>query len=212
MKHLEISALHANGLKKCKHCDTIKPLSEYFKRKGRKWGLGSRCKECLKKDNRKYVGRYIPKQKTGDDLIKHREYRKTIDCRRRSTPEGKLNRSIGGRIWESLRGNKDGCKWETITGFTLQDLVIHLEKQFSPEMNWGNYGSYWHIDHKTPIAAFNFKKYSDIDFKRCWNINNLQPLEKKANQKKSDKVESPFQPSLLLPEPCGAFSLAKGIS
>lgn len=83
-------------------------------------------------------------------------------------------------------------------GYTLAQLMRHLEKQFTPEMSWSNYGSYWHVDHKIPIAAFNFSTPRDLDFQRCWALSNLQPLERITNIKKSDKVERPFQPSLLI--------------
>jgi len=63
-------------------------------------------------------------------------------------------------------------------------------------MTWENYGTYWHIDHKIPIAVFNYEKPEDIDFRLCWSLKNLQPLEKIENIKKKDKLEKPFQPSL----------------
>jgi hypothetical protein len=73
----------------------------------------------------------------------------------------------------------------------------HLEKQFLPGMSWENMGE-WHIDHKIPIAAFNFEKPEDIDFKRCWALKNLQPLWKSENCIKGAKIDKPFQPSLNL--------------
>jgi hypothetical protein len=62
-------------------------------------------------------------------------------------------------------------------------------------MTWENYGD-WHIDHKIPVSAFNFSKASDIDFKRCWKLSNLQPLWAAQNVSKGNKLERPFQPSL----------------
>jgi 5-methylcytosine-specific restriction endonuclease McrA len=66
-------------------------------------------------------------------------------------------------------------------------------------MTWGNYGRHgWHIDHRIPISAFNFKAPTDIDFKKCWALSNLQPLWSHENQKKYNKLLKPFQPSLNL--------------
>jgi 5-methylcytosine-specific restriction endonuclease McrA len=65
-------------------------------------------------------------------------------------------------------------------------------------MNWENYGSYWHIDHKIPISVFNFEKPEDYDFKRCWNLKNLQPLEKFKNMSKGNRLDKHFQPSLAI--------------
>lgn len=54
-------------------------------------------------------------------------------------------------------------------------------------MNWDNYGSYWHIDHIKPISLFKYETAEDPEFKKCWALDNLQPLEKIANLKKGNK-------------------------
>lgn len=117
-----------------------------------------------------------------------------------STPNGKLNNSMRRDIGLSLKGKKGGRKWQTLVDYSLLELKRHLEKQFTPKMTWKNYGPYWHIDHIIPISAFNFKTPEDIDFKRCWLLENLRPLEAKANISKGAKLFAPFQPSLLLAE------------
>lgn len=111
---------------------------------------------------------------------------------------------LSGRIANGIRhslkniGSKANRKWDTLVDFTPIELKKHLESQFDEKMSWDNYGSYWHIDHIIPIAAFNFETPEDIDFKRCWNLNNLQPLEKTTNMRKNDRVDIPFQPSLAI--------------
>lgn len=55
-----------------------------------------------------------------------------------------------------------------------------------------------HIDHKIPLAVFNFNTAEDCDFKRAWALENLQPLWAKDNLSKGAKLENPFQPSLLI--------------
>jgi hypothetical protein len=118
---------------------------------------------------------------------------------RRSTIKGKLNDNIKQYINHSLRGAKNGRHWEDLVGFSLEELKHHLEKQFQPEMNWGNYGKKgWHIDHIIPISAFNFSKPEHIDFKRAWALTNLQPLWAKDNLSKGIKLKKPFQPSLMI--------------
>ena len=73
-----------------------------------------------------------------------------------------------------------------------------LEKKFKPGMTWENHGTVWHIDHKIPIAVFNFEKPDDIDFRLCWSLKNLQPLEASENMSKNDTIDAPFQPSLAM--------------
>jgi len=124
-----------------------------------------------------------------------RKYRRKI----MATPKGKLNNSIAARVNHSLaEGAKAGSGWEELVGFTVDQLRSHLEKRFKPGMTWENYGTYWSIDHKIPISAFNFEKPDDIDFRLCWTLKNLQPLEVGANSRKKDKLEKPFQPALAL--------------
>jgi 5-methylcytosine-specific restriction endonuclease McrA len=77
------------------------------------------------------------------------------------------------------------------------DKEKHHE-QVKPGMTWENYGTTWHIDHKIPIAAFNFERPDDIDFRLCWSLKNLQPLEVTKNLSKGGRVENPFQPSLAI--------------
>jgi hypothetical protein len=114
-----------------------------------------------------------------------------------STPHGRLANSLRCGIGFSLKGNKNGLHWESLAGYTLEQLQKHLGKQFLPGMTWNNYGE-WHVDHKIPIAAFNFEKPEDLDFKRCWALSNLQPLWATENMKKGSSTNKPFQPSLLL--------------
>lgn len=117
----------------------------------------------------------------------------------RSTPKGNLSSTMSKRMNESLRkGMKAGRHWETLVDFTIDQLKAHLEKLFKPGWSWENYGTVWHIDHKTPIAAFNFERPGDIDFKICWSLKNLQPLEASLNMSKRDTVERPFQPALAI--------------
>ncbi len=111
----------------------------------------------------------------------------------------KLNDCISGAINHSIRNGKNGLHWETLVGYTLEDLKRHLENQFRTEMTWNNYKhSGWHIDHIIPISRFNFSSYNDIDFKRCWALSNLQPMWGKENMSKGNKIIEPFQPYLAL--------------
>jgi len=119
--------------------------------------------------------------------------------KRMSTPKGKINNSISARISQSLgSGIKASRHWEDLVGFTIDQLKTHLEKRFKFGMTWENYGTYWSIDHKIPISAFNFNKPEHFDFQRCWSLKNLQPLEVKENSRKKNKLAAAFQPALAL--------------
>ena len=113
--------------------------------------------------------------------------------RRMNDPYYRLNNSIGSAISRSLKGKKHGEKWEKIIGYNLGDLIKHLESQFDNNMSWDNYGSYWSIDHIKPRAAFFYQSPEDDSFKDCWKLNNLRPLEKIENIRKSNKFEQEYE-------------------
>lgn len=131
------------------------------------------------------------------NIDKARLNRRRASSKIRSTPKGKINNCIAAAINRQLNGSKCGRKWLSLVDFSLQELMSHLEKQFKPGMSWENQGQ-WHIDHKIPLSVFNFETPEHIDFKRCWALRNLQPLWRKENQSKKDKLDYPFQPSLLI--------------
>ena len=126
------------------------------------------------------------------NAIQKRSYTK-----RRSTPSGSINHRVGVAMQISLRGNKNGRSWESLVGYSCADLKKHMEKQFVDGMTWKSFlNGEIHIDHIIPISAFNFTDPSHTDFKRCWELKNLQPLWAFDNISKNDKLEKPFQPSL----------------
>jgi len=105
----------------------------------------------------------------------------------RSNIVSRLNNSMANLIWRAIRENKGGQKWESLVGYTLKDLILHLEVKFDENMNWNNYGNYWWIDHIKPRSLFNYILPEDPQFQECWALKNLQPLEKIENIKKSNK-------------------------
>ena len=95
----------------------------------------------------------------------------------------KLRINLSKSIRKSLINinEKKAGHWEDEVGYTKQQLKNHLENQFTPEMNWQNYGTYWHIDHRIPISWFKTKEQL---INKGWNLNNLQPLEAQLNIEK----------------------------
>jgi len=102
----------------------------------------------------------------------------------------RLNRIIRSAIKQSLKKNslsKNHRPWETLVGFTIQELKLHLEKQFDSNMNWNNHGTYWHLDHIIPLSSLKFSSVNDENFKFLWCLTNLQPLFGPENISKSNK-------------------------
>ena len=65
--------------------------------------------------------------------------------------------------------------------YSMLELKQHIEKQFDDKMNWDNYGIYWHIDHIIPQSCLPYTSMTDDNFKKCWELDNLRPLEAKLN-------------------------------
>ena len=98
-----------------------------------------------------------------------------------------VSQSMSVAIRASVRNRKAGNHWEGLVGYSLADLMAHLEERFAPGMTWENYGK-WHIDHIIPRAAFDFISPMDPAFKQCWSLGNLQPLWARDNITKSDRL------------------------
>ncbi|MFA5346526.1 MAG: hypothetical protein WC294_00145 [Methanoregula sp.] len=143
------------------------------------------------------------KERKDRDRDKYRElarpYARLRTKEKRNTVKGRLSMNISTAVYQSLKGEKGRRHWEDLLGYTVSELKQHLEKQFVDGMSWSNYGQKgWSIDHKTPVSAFNFETPSDFDFLQCWDLRNLRPLWHIDNIKKNDRLEIPFQPSLLI--------------
>lgn len=106
-----------------------------------------------------------------------------------------INSRMRNLMNKSLRGGKGGISWKEIAGYSVDQLVRHLEKQFVAGMTWGNM-NHWHIDHIIPVSKFNYNSHQDPDFKKCWALSNLRPMWASENISKSNKLYAPMQPSL----------------
>lgn len=213
--------------KYCPQCKTVKAVSCWGKNNSRYDGLQNHCKECrsqhyyanpiptinrTKEQYRKDPDRTKQRVRLWrvNNTDKVRQYRKNWcskngeykriwqQNRRKHEIWVRIRDAVSANINHSLHYRKNGASWEGLVGYSLNDLMKHLEKQFTDGMTWENYGQ-WHIDHRIPVSAFNYENINDLDFKRCWSLRNLRPMWAIENIRKGNRVTSPFQPSLLLP-------------
>jgi hypothetical protein len=120
---------------------------------------------------------------------------------RRLSPEQRLVRSEKRRAWENKRlltdrqyaaakslrtriylaltkGWKAGRTIELI-GCSVEECLAYIESQWLPGMSWENWGvgkdnSTWHIDHVTPVTAFDLT--TEEGQRAAFSYKNLQPL------------------------------------
>lgn len=95
--------------------------------------------------------------------------------------------AFSANMRNSLKGAKGGRSWEKLVGYSVNDLIDHLESRFHEGMTWDNYGA-WHIDHIRPIDSFNYLSPEDEEFRECWALQNLQPLWALENMRKGSKI------------------------
>jgi hypothetical protein len=78
---------------------------------------------------------------------------------------------------------------QTVLGYSLQDLQLHLEKQFESGMTWDNYGrgkGKWTIDHIYPTSGFVLGTPPAI----VSALSNIRPMWYTDNQLKGKKILS----------------------
>ena len=134
-------------------------------------------------DNRESYRRYQRKWREDNREKVNRDRRNWM-----KDPKNRIDNSMRCLIWLSLKGKKAGRKWQELVGYTITDLLLHLEKQFDDKMTFDNYGSYWEIDHIRPRSSFKYETTEDIEFKKCWGLENLQPLEAQENRRKGKRM------------------------
>ena len=182
-------------MKKCSKCGEIKLETEFYKDRRTKSGLYSACKDCHKKhyeDNSEKFKEYRKKYRE-NNLEKFKERKKRNYRKLSKNPFYRINKIIRNSIGRSIKGNKKNKHWESLVGYTKEELMEHLEKQFESWMTWENWGAYeegklkWQIDHIRPISSFNFTFPEDKEFRECWALENLQPLEAMENNIKGNK-------------------------
>ncbi len=111
--------------------------------------------------------------------------RKREKFRRLTDPLFRMKENLRRRLRHALKNNSKSSHTFELIGCNINELKLHLEKQFKTGMSWDNRGQ-WHIDHIRPCASFDLSKPEEQA--KCFHFSNLQPLWATDNLKKSDKM------------------------
>ena len=95
----------------------------------------------------------------------------------------RIKKSLAARLRNVLNKNDTTMNY---IGCNIQYFREWLEYNFTEEMNWENYGSYWSIDHIIPVCKFDLS-LEDEKFK-CWNWSNMMPVTVKYNSSKKNII------------------------
>ena len=124
--------------------------------------------ECWSLDNLKPIEARMNTIKSDRDLMQW--------CQS-SFRKGILDPEYGGGVWKYLT-------------YTASDARSKLEKNYGDKIAWENFGvNTLTIDHRVPQAYLSFSSLDDENFKKCWDLNNLQILLHQANSSKNSRYE-----------------------
>lgn len=184
---------------KCKKCHSAQSSenqkSEKAKLRKAKWAADkwrndaayratkqSISREFFKKSEprAKYANRSKERQAQNPEYYK--ALRKAQYERRKKNPGFLCSARIRARVRSALKDRRQ--KTFDLLGYSVDDLVAHLERQFLPGMSWSNMHE-WHIDHIVSLSSLGVA--SEEDARRAWCLSNLRPLWASENLKKRDK-------------------------
>jgi hypothetical protein len=167
-------------MKTCSRCKETKPFDNFSKCSKSKSGLQSQCKQCkvvwLKENNWKWSD-------VNPDAYITWARKKSL----KNYHKNKVRQNVSRMIRNALTGYTKSKPTFDALNYTLQDLKEHLESKFQEGMTWDNYGE-WHIDHIIPQSKLKYTSMDDENFKKCWALDNLQPLWARDNLKKGNKI------------------------
>lgn len=93
---------------------------------------------------------------------------------------------LRARMTSALKARSAGRSLVRDLGVSISEFMDYIERQFSPEMNWGNYGESWELDHIYPLSRADLADRSQ--FLAVANYRNYQPLAPAENMAKRDRV------------------------
>jgi hypothetical protein len=161
----------------CKRCEIDKELSEY--RDNRKM-----CELCAnqinyqRKKERRKIDLEFDKKLKADDVKRKRRKEK-------ENPIAGFIQKMRQSIRKSFKrkGYTKNSNTYKILGISWEEFKPYFESLFQEGITWDNQGE-WEIDHIIPLSTAKCEE----DVIRLCHYTNLQPLWKKDNRLKGDKI------------------------
>lgn len=175
----------SSQVKRCCRCRVVKPKKAFTKDRNRKDGLKPRCRDCRSVEFKDRVAAGGVNEKSASWKKRNPERSKEIARRHNRKIHNRVHHAISARIYALING-KSGRRTSELLGYSTQELMTHLERQFTKGMSWDNYGE-WHIDHIVPLSKFKVENVDDPAIQRAWGLPNLRPLWGIENVRKNAK-------------------------
>lgn len=199
--------------KQCGMCEIIKPINNFRKNTDRVEAFSKTCKSCLNEKDKKRkknlrqkrletfmvkcekceeekplknfakLKKFYKKKICNSCYPKFLTEQKTEWCKKESQTNinYRLKKSLASRLRTVLIKNDSTMNY---IGCNIQYLREWFEYNFTDEMNWDNYGSFWSIDHIIPVCKFDLTE--EEQKLKCWNWSNLMPVTVKFNSSKKE--------------------------
>lgn len=168
----------------CTKCDITKPYYEYRYTNSKK-GRSNHCKAC---ENNRYQEN---KQKCLDDQENKWRNNHISKWRALVASQIKHDMALMTNKYQNIKTEQIWDELYSQCGYTEKELCEHLEANWESWMNWDNHsrktkGARWEMDHIVPRSKLPYTDLKHPNFKKCWSLYNLRPLEWKKNNKKSN--------------------------
>jgi len=205
-----------NITKICDKCNCIKTIDKYRKYTYKENSYSITCKKCLNElDKKRKINKRKQKlensthkcekcneEKSFIHFAKLKKFYKKKIClscypsflkeqktewcknERNNNLNYRLKKSIAARLRAVL--NKETSTMNYI-GCNIQFLREWFEFNFTDEMSWDNYGSFWSIDHIIPVSKFDL--IDETQKNKCWNWTNLVPVQVNYNSSKRQNID-----------------------
>lgn len=113
--------------------------------------------------------KWTPKVDITDSHLKFREKRKWQLTLRRYVLDGNVS-----------------TEYAFYFGLSIEQFRNWIEIQFTPQLNWGNFGSAWQFDHIVPVAYFDFSIEEELLL--CWNFINIRVKKIESSDGKRNAI------------------------
>ena len=163
IRKINIRKKNSETLTKCEKCNAEKPLHQFAKLK--KFYKRKICLVCY------------------PDFLKEQ---KVEWCKneRATNINYRIKKSLAARLRNVLEKKNTTMNY---IGCNILYFREWLEYNFTEEMKWDNYGTYWSIDHIIPVSKFDLT--NETEKLKCWNWSNMCPATVNYNSSKKGYID-----------------------
>jgi hypothetical protein len=161
-------------MKICNNCNIYHSINNFYKGTGLD-GYRGYCKNCCRI-------KYRNKQKAYNDSKKNcqkskKKLNKSLKAKRDKNLNYRLKIQLRNRFYQALKKAQKSTSVLNLVGCSLEELINHIESQFTKGMSWDKWGNgegKFNIDHIKPCCSFDLSIPEQQ--KECFHYSNLRPL------------------------------------